>query len=107
MPCDIDCLPYLHLEAGARTQQPLYWGDGKWEDLSNPQALHEAKLLKLNCDKAHAELHWHSVLTIDECLQMTADWYKEFYSGTQTKDMHKFCVAQIRKYEEAAPLNHR
>ena len=45
------------------------------------KALHEAKLLKLNCDKAHAELNWHSVLTIDECLQMTADWYKIFYDG--------------------------
>jgi CDP-glucose 4,6-dehydratase len=86
-----------------------YWGDGSWEDLSDPQALHEAKLLKLNCDKAHAGLSWHSVLTIDECLQMTAEWYKEFYSGSQTKDMHQFCVAQIRKYEErtkAKKVNH-
>ena len=79
-----------------------YWGDGSWEDLSDPQALHEAKLLNLNCDKAHASLNWHSVLTIDECLQMTAEWYKEFYSGPQAKDMHPFCVAQIRKYEGSA-----
>ncbi len=28
-----------------------YWGDGSWEDLSAPQALHEAKLLKLCCVK--------------------------------------------------------
>jgi len=77
-----------------------YWGSGKWDDLSDPQALHEAKLLKLNCDKAHAGLNWYSVLSIDECLQMTAEWYKEFYSEPQTKDMHQFCVAQIRRYEE-------
>ena len=77
-----------------------YWGSGNWNDLSDPQALHEANLLKLNCDKAHAGLNWHSVLTIDECLQMTADWYKDFYSGPQTKDMHQFCVAQIRQYNE-------
>jgi CDP-glucose 4,6-dehydratase len=77
-----------------------YWGKGSWNDLSDPQSLHEANLLKLNCDKAHAYLHWHSVLTIDECLQMTADWYKEFYSEPQTKDMHQFCLEQIRKYEE-------
>jgi CDP-glucose 4,6-dehydratase len=79
-----------------------YWGDGKWEDLSDPKALHEAKLLKLNCDKAHAGLNWHSILTIDECLQMTADWYKKFYLEPQTKDMHQFCVAQIRKYGGSA-----
>jgi len=77
-----------------------YWGDGSWEDLSDPQDLHEAKLLKLNCDKAHAGLNWHSVLTIDECLQMTATWYKKFYTGSQKEDMYPFCVAQIRKYEE-------
>ncbi|HEY5497840.1 MAG TPA: CDP-glucose 4,6-dehydratase [Syntrophales bacterium] len=77
-----------------------YWGDGSWNDLSDPHALHEANLLKLNCDKAHAELNWHSVLTIDECLQMTADWYKIFYSGSRKEDMYPFCVAQIRKYEE-------
>ena len=50
-----------------------YWGSGAWKNLSDPNALHEANLLKLNCDKAHAGLNWHSVLTIDECLQMTAD----------------------------------
>lgn len=77
------------------------WGDGSWENLSDPQALHEAKLLKLNCDKAHAELNWSSIFTIDECLRMTADWYKEFY-GLKINNMHKFCVAQIHKYEEAA-----
>ncbi|KFN39664.1 CDP-glucose 4,6-dehydratase [Smithella sp. F21] len=77
-----------------------YWGSGSWKDLSDPQAVHEANLLKLNCDKAHAELHWHSTLTIDECLKMTADWYKEFYSEIPTKSMYQFCVKQIRKYEE-------
>jgi CDP-glucose 4,6-dehydratase len=78
----------------------MYWGDGAWDDLSDPKAFHEANLLKLNCDKAHAELHWHSALTIDECLQMTAEWYKEFYSEGQTKDMHPFCLAQINQYAE-------
>jgi CDP-glucose 4,6-dehydratase len=77
-----------------------YWGAGSWKSLSDPQALHEAKLLKLNCDKAHAELNWHSTLTIEGCLQMTTDWYKNFYTGNQNKDMSPFCVAQIRKYEE-------
>jgi len=77
-----------------------YWGDGSWEDLSGPQVPHEAKLLKLNCDKAHFGLNWHSVLTIDECLQMTAEWYKKFYTRSQKEDMHPFCVEQIRKYKK-------
>ncbi|MFZ4441158.1 MAG: CDP-glucose 4,6-dehydratase [Syntrophales bacterium] len=99
-----------HLTVAEMTKRLIrYWGDGSWEDLSDPQALHEANLLKLNCDKAHACLDWYSLLTIDECLQMTADWYKNFYSGpqikdsgSQTKEMHQFCLEQIRKYEGKA-----
>ena len=77
-----------------------YWGDGSWKDLSDTQAVHEANLLKLNCDKAHAELNWRSKLTIDECLKMTADWYKEFYSESRSSEMYKICVKQILHYEE-------
>ncbi|MBU2261021.1 MAG: CDP-glucose 4,6-dehydratase [Proteobacteria bacterium] len=86
-----------------------FWGDGSWSDSgtdfkSVPQgdALHEAKLLKLNCDKAHAELNWHSVLTIDECLQMTAEWYKIFYAGSSNESTYKFCTQQIAEYVESA-----
>jgi len=66
------------------------------------QALHEAKLLKLNCDKAHAELNWHSVLTIDECLQMTAAWYKKFYMAKPQESMYESCARQIAEYVERA-----
>jgi CDP-glucose 4,6-dehydratase len=83
-----------------------YWGDGSWNDLSDPQALHEANLLKLNCDKAHAELHWHSALTIDECLQMTADWYKKYYMENQNADVYAFCVSQINSYMDKATTKH-
>jgi CDP-glucose 4,6-dehydratase len=79
-----------------------YWGGGSWSDLSDPHALHEAKILRLNCDKARAELHWRSVLTIDECLQMTADWYKGFYMTNQNTDVYSFCVSQIHDYLDKA-----
>ena len=86
-----------------------YWGGGSWEDSgtdlkSVPQgdALHEAKLLKLNCDKAHAGLNWHSVLTIDECLQMTAQWYKKFYEAKPQESMYESCTKQIAEYVERA-----
>ena len=83
-----------------------YWGDGKWEDLSDPQALHEANLLKLNCDKVHAGLNWHSVLTIDECLQMTAAWYKKYYMENQNADVYALCVEQLRSYMDKATTKH-
>jgi CDP-glucose 4,6-dehydratase len=82
-----------------------YWGDGFWNDLSNPNALHEANLLKLNCDKAHADLHWRSVLTIDESLRMTVDWYKRFYMNREDGDLYPYCVEQIHYYKEYADRN--
>ena len=82
-----------------------YWGDGSWNDLSEPNALHEAKLLKLNCDKAHNELNWHSALTIDECLQMTADWYRIFYDRSRDNDLYHCCVEQIHHYKEYVVRN--
>lgn len=82
-----------------------YWGDGSWENLSDFKALHEARLLKLNCDKAHAELNWHSVLTIDECLQMTADWYRKFYDRSRDNDLYYYCVEQIHHYKEYSDRN--
>jgi CDP-glucose 4,6-dehydratase len=76
------------------------WGRGAWEDVSYSDPPHEANLLKLNCDKARAELHWRNALSISECLQMTVKWYKEYYSRHGKKDMYKFCMDQIYTYEK-------
>ena len=81
-----------------------YWGEGSWQDLSVENAPHEAKLLKLNCDKAHAELQWRAVLNLDESLKMTADWYKKYYNIGSKEDMYPVCVDQIREYSDRASL---
>jgi CDP-glucose 4,6-dehydratase len=78
------------------------WGRGAWKDLSDSRAPHEARLLRLNCDKAYGELHWRSLLTVDECLRMTVDWYRAFYAGRRSKEMHRYCIEQIRQFEEKA-----
>jgi CDP-glucose 4,6-dehydratase len=79
-----------------------YWGKGSWEDLSDRYAPHEAKLLKLNCDKAHSELKWRSILSTDECLQMTVDWYRKYYSEPSKNDMYEYSLAQIHSYVQKA-----
>jgi len=61
-----------------------------------------SKLLKLNCDKAHSELNWHGALAIDECLQMTAEWYRGFYQLMPHEFMYDFCTKQIAEYVERA-----
>ena len=57
----------------------------------------EATLLKLNCDKALAELHWHSTLHYEECVRFIADWYKAFYLE-KSQEMYPLTISQINEY---------
>jgi CDP-glucose 4,6-dehydratase len=79
-----------------------YWGSRSWKNHPSPDAPHEAYLLKLNCDKAHAELNWHSVLEINDSLQVTAEWYKIFYESKFQEDMDTICINHILTYKETA-----
>lgn len=46
---------------------------------------HETAILKLDASKARAGLGWKPLLGIGECVEWTADWYKDFYSGTDAR----------------------
>lgn len=61
----------------------------------------EATLLKLNCDKALAYLHWQSTLHYEECVRFIAEWYHAFYME-KNKDMYALTVGQISAYEDQA-----
>ena len=68
-----------------------------WEDHSAQQAgVHEAGLLKLNCDKALARLGWHAALTFAETMQFTGDWYRSYY--TAPDQIADVTMAQIQRY---------
>lgn len=62
---------------------------------------HEATLLKLNCDKALAYLHWHSTLHYEECVRFIADWYKAFYIEKNC-NMYQLTEKQISEYVNEA-----
>ena len=57
---------------------------------------HEAKLLKLSCEKALFYLKWLPNLNYEELVKMTSLWYKEFYSGNE--DMLSFTNEQLNHY---------
>ena len=68
-----------------------------WEDHSVGQVgVHEAGLLKLNCDKALARLGWHAALSFDETMQFTGAWYKSYY--TEPEIISAVTMAQIGDY---------
>lgn len=79
------------------------WGldKDKAARLTGNSPFHEATLLKLNCDKALAYLHWHSTLHYEDCVNFIADWYRAFYVD-KNKDMYQLTLDQINTYVKKA-----
>jgi len=71
-----------------------HYGSGILHDLSDPNALHEAKLLMLDISKAKFRLGWEPVMGIDRTVNMTTEWYRKYRS----MDVHTLCVNQIGEY---------
>jgi CDP-glucose 4,6-dehydratase len=67
---------------------------GKLKDLSDPNALHEAKLLMLDITKVRVKLGWEPRMNITQCIQLVADWYKRY----QTENVYDLCIEQINQY---------
>lgn len=80
-----------------------HWSKVKWKDVSNlnSESLNEAKLLKLNCDKAYKKLSWFSALSFEETIKFTVDWYKFFYSDHES-NMFLKTIEQIKDYSKIA-----
>lgn len=72
------------------------YGKGNLKDISDPNALHEAKLLLLDITKSKFELGWKPTLTIDESIELTVEWYKRYIN----EDVYKLCIEQINKFSE-------
>lgn len=70
------------------------YGKGTLKDLSDPNALHEAKLLMLDISKAKFQLGWEPRMNINQCIALTIDWYKRY----NTENVYQLCKEQIEKY---------
>ena len=70
------------------------WGSGSMNIAQMSSKPHEAQLLSLDITKARQFLSWRPLLSIDETIKLTVDWYKK------DGDMYKFDVSQIKYYME-------
>jgi len=70
------------------------WGSGSWEDHSNPEALHEANILKLDITKAKSHLGWSPKWDINKAISETIAWYKQYKAG----NVYDLCIHQITDY---------
>ena len=55
------------------------WGSGSFYTPQYEGALHEAKLLKLDINKAVNELGWQPKYNAQKAIETTIDWYKDFF----------------------------
>ena len=72
------------------------YSKGNLKDISDPNALHEAKLLLLDITKSRFELGWKPTLTIDKSIELTAEWYKRY----KNEDVYQLCVKQINEFSK-------
>ena len=70
------------------------YGKGELKDSSDPNAVHEAKLLILDITKAKTKLGWKPRMNMQQCMELVADWYKRY----QTEDVYQLCVEEIGKF---------
>jgi CDP-glucose 4,6-dehydratase len=80
-------------------QEILKHSPGRWEDKSDPNAVHEASLLHLSIDKAHHLLGWQPVWNFEQTIARTMEWYR--FSETKGS-LTDFTSEQIAAYESDA-----
>ena len=73
---------------------------GRWEDQSNPNAPHEAKLLMLSIAKARKILHWQPAWTFETAVARTVEWYRRVSENAAIAA--EIALQQIAEYESAA-----
>lgn len=70
------------------------YGKGELKDSSDPNAVHEAKLLMLDITKAKTKLGWKPRMNMQQCMVLVADWYKRYRSD----DVYQLCVEEITTF---------
>lgn len=70
------------------------YGNGKFQDISDKNQLHEANILMLDITKAILKLDWKPAMNLDQTIDLTVDWYKRYSS----ENVYDLCIEQINKY---------
>jgi CDP-glucose 4,6-dehydratase len=73
---------------------------GRWEDKSDPQAVHEARLLMLSIARARRVLHWQPTWTFETAVARTVQWYRSVSENAAVAE--DTTGKQIEEYEQTA-----
>ncbi len=72
----------------------LHWGSGTWVNHSTNDFKHEANLLSLDISKSNFLLGWKPILTFEDTVKYTVEWYKH----TRGNNAYDLCLKQIEEY---------
>ena len=75
---------------------------GRWDDLSDPGAVHEAKLLHLDNAKAEALLGWRPTWRFDRTISTTVAWYRDLRNSPSASVVAARTLQDIRAYVDDA-----
>ena len=83
-----------------------HWDKIDYEINRDPNQLHEANLLKLDCSKAHILLKWKDVWDSETTFEKTVKWYKDYYENNKEiltqSDLESYIADAKRKNIEWA-----
>jgi CDP-glucose 4,6-dehydratase len=77
------------------------WPGATWRATENQGGGHEATLLRLSCDKALFYLNWRAVLSFEQTVAFTVDWYRNWLQH-QHDAVYSFGRQQLERYGELA-----
>jgi CDP-glucose 4,6-dehydratase len=92
--------PDSNRPVGGLVEEVLKHWPGRWEDRSEPGAVHEAALLSLAIDKAQRVLGWKPVWDFAATIANTVEWYRLVSADAAVAAGHT--RRQIAGYEAAA-----
>lgn len=86
------------------SEMKKHWNEVRWETPPSPKsAVAEAPLLQLNCDKALQRLSWCPVLSYEDGIRLTVEWYRSFKKENSVQSL---TAGQIAYYQEKARQAH-
>lgn len=77
-------------------QEVIKHWPGRWEDRSDPKAVHEAKLLNLSTEKARRLLRWQPVWDFPQTISQTVGWYRA--ADSALAGIQALTLSQIEAY---------
>lgn len=92
--------PEANRPVAALVEEILKHWPGRWEDRTDPRAVHEATLLNLDIGKAGRVLAWRPVWNFTATIAQTTEWYRAVWAKPAV--VADLTRRQIAGYEAAA-----